>query len=142
MSSNKDIEGVVIDEANQKPPLTATANEIRQLYKVIEESILPKTRKGVQDGNKVFGAAILNSDFTCVYAETNAETKCPLFHGEVHCIFEWSQRTPPAERGPAAQSSVFLSTHEPCCMCISSILWAGFPTLYYFFPYRVTTAQG
>jgi tRNA(Arg) A34 adenosine deaminase TadA len=142
MSSYKDKEGVVIDEANQKPPLTATADEIRQLYKVIEESILPKTRKGVQDGNKVFGAAILDSDFKCAYAETNAETKCPLFHGEVHCIFEWSQRTPPAERGPAAQSSVFLSTHEPCCMCISSILWAGFATLYYFFPYSITTAQG
>lgn len=135
-------EGVVIDHGNQKAPLTATADQIRKMYAVIEEEIMPKTRQGVQDGNKVFGAAILSPVLECTLATTNAETKCPIFHGEVHCIFEWSQLTPASQRGPLAQSSVFLSTHEPCCMCISSILWAGFQTLYYFFPYSITTAQG
>lgn len=135
-------EGVVIDQEHQKAKLTATPSQIRQMYKVIEEEILPKTRKGVEAGNKVFGAAILSPSLVCQVATTNEETKCPIFHGEVHCIYEWSQQTPAAERGPMAQSSVFLSTHEPCCMCISSILWAGFNTLYYFFPYSVTTAQG
>eukprot|EP00934_Nitzschia_sp_Nitz4_P006801 Nitzschia sp. Nitz4//scaffold238_size30058//25661//26386//NITZ4_008006-RA/size30058-processed-gene-0.56-mRNA-1//1//CDS//3329543549//6791//frame0 len=133
---------VVIDHDNQKKPLTATADQIRQMYKVIEEDILPKTKNGVQIGNKVFGAAILSPKLECTFAETNEETTCPIFHGEVHCIYKWSQVTPAAERGPRAQSSVFLSTHEPCCMCISSILWAGFNTLYYFFPYSVTSAQG
>lgn len=133
---------VVIDEQNQKKPLTASAAEIRIMYRVIEEEILPKTEMGVKNGNKVFGAGILDSKFKSIYVETNSETKCPIFHGEVHCIYEWSQRTPPSERGPMAQSSVFLSTHEPCCMCISSILWAGFQTLYYFFPYSITSAQG
>ena len=33
-------------------------------------------------------------------------------------------------------------SHEPCCMCISSILWSGFTKVYYFFPYTVTAAQG
>lgn len=135
-------EKVVIDEANQKPVLTPSVSEIRQMYKVIEEQILPKTRKGVKEGNKVFGAAILSPELQCSICETNAETDCPIFHGEVHCIYQWSKATPPAERGPMAQSSIFLSTHEPCCMCISSILWAGFPVVYYFFPYSVTTAQG
>ena len=27
-------------------------------------------------------------------------------------------------------------------MCISSIVWAGFPYVYYFFPYSKTTEQG
>ncbi len=135
-------EGVVIDMTNQKASPMATADQIRQMYAVIEEEILPKTRQGVQEGNKVFGAAILSRKLECTFATTNAETKCPIFHGEVHCIYEWSQLTPAADRGPLAQSSVFLSTHEPCCMCISSILWAGFQTLYYFFPYSITTAQG
>ena len=136
-------DAVVIDTANQKPPLQATADEIRKLYAVIEEQILPKTKQGVQEGNKVFGAAILNQeDWQCQICTTNAETTCPIFHGEVHCIYQWSQQTPAAQRGTLAQSSIFLSTHEPCCMCISSILWAGFPTVYYFFPYSVTSAQG
>jgi tRNA(Arg) A34 adenosine deaminase TadA len=133
---------VVIDTESQKPPLTATPAEIRQMFKVIEDEILPKTKKGVLEGNKVFGAAILNDKLECVYCDTNAEAKCPLFHGEVHVIYEWSQQTPVSERGPRAQSSVFLSTHEPCCMCISSIVWAGFQTVYYLFPYSVTTQQG
>jgi tRNA(Arg) A34 adenosine deaminase TadA len=40
-------------------------------------------------------------------------------------------------------SSILLATHEPCCMCgVSSILWAGFPKVYYFISYAHTTAQG
>lgn len=135
-------ECIVIDEEHQKAPLKPTVEEIRKIYQVIENDILPKTKEGVQQGNKVFGAGILSSDLEPIYTETNSETKCPIFHGEVHCIYEWSQRTPPAERGPMAQSSIFLSTHEPCCMCISSILWAGFNKVYYFFPYSITSAQG
>lgn len=135
-------EGVVLDAANQKAPLSATPDQIRKMYAVIEKEVLPKTKQGVQEGNKVFGAAILDANLTCRVCTTNAETTCPIFHGEVHCIYQWSQVTPAEERGPMAQSSVFLSTHEPCCMCISSILWAGFQTVYYFFPYSITTAQG
>lgn len=135
-------EGVEIGEEVQKPALTATPAELKRLFEVIEHDILPKTQKGVAAGNKVFGAAVLNPDLTSAVTETNAETDCPLFHGEVKCIFEWSKMTPPDQRGPKAQESIFLSTHEPCCMCISSILWSGFTKVYYFFPYTVTAAQG
>jgi len=133
---------VVIDEANQLPPLEPTAEEIKQMLLIIEDEILSKTTGGVSSGNKVFGAAVLKEDFSLDYAETNAETVCPIFHGEVHCIYQWSKRTPANLRGPIAQKSVFLSTHEPCMMCISSIVWAGFRKVYYFFPYSKTTEQG
>ena len=33
-------------------------------------------------------------------------------------------------------------THEPCCMCISSIVWSGFKRCYYLFPYETTRDQG
>jgi tRNA(Arg) A34 adenosine deaminase TadA len=135
-------EGVVIDESNQQPPLTATVPELQRLLEVIEKSILPVTKEGVAAGNKVFGAAILDADLENVHAYTNCETECPLFHGEVKAIYEWSKITPAATRGAAAQSSIFLATHEPCCMCMSSILWSGFRTVYYFFSYTHTTAQG
>lgn len=133
---------VVIDKENQKPPLTATADELKRMFQVIEQEILPVTTKGVAAGNKVFGASVLNPDLSTVLVATNDETVCPMFHGEVKCIYEWSKLVEPSQRGPAAQQSVFLSTHEPCCMCISSILWTGFTKVYYFFPYTVTAAQG
>lgn len=127
----------------RRPPLTATPEEIDRLLDVIERDILPLTRRSVQrDGNKVFGAAILNPDLSTSVASTNAETECPLFHGEVKCIHDWSMRTAAAERGPLAASSIFLCTHEPCCMCVASILWSGFNRIYYWLPYATTTAQG
>lgn len=135
-------EGVVIDESKAKPELKPSVSEIQKMLDVIEKEIFPITEKGVAAGNKVFGAAILNKSFETVLAATNSETECPLFHGEVKCINDWSKITPASQRGSAAQSSIFLATHEPCCMCISSILWSGFPICYYFFPYSITSAQG
>ena len=135
-------EGVVVDESAMRAELTPTVADLQQLLKVMEDEILPVTEQGVAKGNKVFGAAVLNPDLTCSLAGTNSETECPLFHGEVKVIYEWSQKVPAPERGSRAQSSVFLATHEPCCMCISSILWSGFNQVYYFFPYSITSAQG
>lgn len=135
-------DGVVIDSGAEKAPLTAIPAEIKRMLEVIEQEIFPITEKGVANGNKVFGASVLNKDLSTVTVATNTETECPIFHGEVKCIYEWSKVVAPAERGPRAQEAVFLSTHEPCCMCISSILWAGFTNVYYFFPYTATAAQG
>jgi tRNA(Arg) A34 adenosine deaminase TadA len=133
---------VTLDEHNQKPPLSATPEELDDLLTCIEDEIVPLTQKGVAEGNKVFGAAILDQEGKTVLAQTNSEMTCPLFHGEVHTIYEWSKMTPPGERGAAAQSSTFLSTHEPCCMCISSIVWAGFTKCYFLFSYENTASQG
>lgn len=135
-------EGVVVDKSLEKPALSATVWELKRMLQVIEEEIIPKTEQGVKIGNKVFGAAVLDSELKLVHADTNEETTCPIFHGEVKLIFEWSKIIPAAERGPAAQSSIFLSTHEPCCMCISSILWTGFQKVFFFFPYAITSSQG
>lgn len=136
------MEGVIIDTDNQRAPLKATSEELMQMLLCIENDILPKTERCVASGNKVFGAAILDKNFKCIFADTNTETDCPIFHGEVKCIYAWSQATPAKDRGNIAQRSIFLSTHEPCCMCISSILWAGFNTVYYLFPYALTSSQG
>ena len=133
---------VLVSQDQQQPSLSATSEELKTMLDVIQKEILPATEKGVSNGNKVFGAAILNADLQCEIASTNAETDCPIFHGEVKCIVDWSHQTPSAERGPRALNGVFLATHEPCCMCVSSILWAGFKRIYYFLPYETTTAQG
>lgn len=123
------------------PLPSATNVNLRRLLTVIADEILPKTEQGVASGNKVFGAAVLRRDnLATVVADTNHETTCPLFHGEVYVIQRWSELSGTATVSPA--DAVFLSTHEPCCMCISAIVWAGFKTVFYLFPYEATRDQG
>lgn len=105
-----------------------------RLLEVIEADVLPLTRAGVARGNKVFGAALLRKDdLSLVLAETNNETENPLWHGEIHCLKRFHER--PAPR-PEARDLIFLSTHEPCTMCMSAIAWAGFDNYAYFFSHE------
>lgn len=105
----------------------------KRLLDVIEHDILPLTEKGVGLGNKIFGAAILRkSDLSLVLAETNNELENPLWHGEVHTLkrfYEMSEKL-------NTKDLIFLSTHEPCTMCMSSITWAGFDNFYSFFTHE------
>lgn len=121
-SSQQDDAVLAIDQTLQKPPLKASVQELQKLLDTIEQHILPKTRQGVKNGNKVFGAALLTKEFELILAETNNEMKNPLFHGEVNLINEWSKVTDASKRGSMAQESIFLSTHEPCCMCIRCVV--------------------
>ncbi|MCO6386421.1 deaminase [Aliihoeflea sp. 40Bstr573] len=108
---------------------------IHRLFDVIEEDIVPKTEAGVAAGNKIFGAAILlKSDLSVVIAETNNEMENPLWHGEMHAMKRFYE-LPKADR-PDAKDCVFLSTHEPCSLCLSAITWAGFDNFHYFFSHE------
>lgn len=109
------------------------ANLLSRLLSVMENDVIPLTTRGVADGNKVFGAALLRkSDLSLVLAETNNETDNPLWHGEIHTLkrfYEMGER-------PDTKDLVFLSTHEPCTMCMSAITWAGFDNFFYFFSHE------
>ncbi|WP_025030445.1 nucleoside deaminase [Nitratireductor aquibiodomus] len=108
---------------------------INRLLDVIEQDILPKTAKGVAHGNKLFGAAILKkSDLSLVLAETNNELENPLWHGEVHTLKRFYEL--PKDVRPDTKDCIFLSTHEPCSLCLSAITWTGFDNFYYLFSHE------
>lgn len=114
---------------------TSDAAFLHRLLDVVTDDIVPLTESAVQDGNKVFGAALLRkSDLSLVLAETNNEMENPLWHGEIHCLKRFYEM--PATSRPAPPEMIFLSTHEPCSLCLSAITWAGFDNFHYFFSHE------
>lgn len=120
------------------PPALLSAPDpalAHRVLDVIEHEVVPLTARGVARGDKVFGAALLRKDdLSVVLAETNHETANPLLHGEVHTLLRFYQ-APPAER-PATSELLFVSTHEPCSLCLSAITWAGFDAIVYLFTHE------
>jgi len=110
---------------------------IDRLLWVIEKEIVPLTQKGVRQGNKLFGGAVLaKADLSTVVAVTNTETGNPLMHGEITAINAFY--AVPRDKRPPAKDCIFICTHEPCPLCLSGITWGGFDNFFYLFSYEDT----
>ena len=106
------------------------------ILKILNE-IIPLTKISISKGNKIFGGAILNkNDLSTVVIGTNNEIVNPLYHGEISTINEYFNSNLNNKIQPS--DCIFLSTHEPCSLCLSAITWSGFNNIYYFFPYKKT----
>jgi tRNA(Arg) A34 adenosine deaminase TadA len=103
----------------------------------IEQDIHPLSAAAVAAGSKLFGAAILRkSDLSVVYADTNQERGSPLWHGETWTLKQFFEI--PADKRPNVKGCLFLTTHEPCSLCLSAIVWSGFDNFVYMYTYEET----
>ena len=110
---------------------------LEKFLDIFIEEILPLTEKGVDKGNKIFGAAILKKDdFSLVVAGSNNEIENPIWHGETHTLKKFYEIN--KDYRPSEKDCIFLSSHEPCSLCLSAITFSGFDNFYYLFPYEMT----
>ena len=110
---------------------------IDRVLSLVENEIVPLTRKGVESGSKLFGGGVLRkSDLSTVIAATNTEAGNPLLHGEIQTITEFYAL--PADQRPPAKETIFITTHEPCPLCLAGITWGGFDNFFYLFSYEDT----
>ena len=97
-------------------------------------NFIPETISSVKKGNKIFGAFVMaKSDFNLIITGTNNEIVNPLFHGEISAIFNFFKLNK-----LNSKNYYFITSHEPCSLCLSAITWSGFDNFYYFFPYKET----
>ena len=117
-----------------------TEKLLEKCLDIFTKEILPITEKGVSEGNKIFGAAILKKkDLSLVVAGSNNETENPIWHGETHTLkkfYEINKNSRPNEK-----DCIFLCSHEPCSLCLSAITFSGFDNFYYLFPYEMTSDE-
>ena len=107
---------------------------------VFNNDILPLTSRGVDSGNKIFGAAIIRKDnYSLVVAGSNNETENPLWHGETYTLKKFYEIN--KKKRPEEKNCIFLTSHEPCSLCLSAITFSGFDNFYYLFPYQSTSEE-
>jgi tRNA(Arg) A34 adenosine deaminase TadA len=101
---------------------------------IIIDTLIPETKIAVEKGNKIFGAFVVKkSDLSFVITGTNNEITNPLYHGEISALFNFFK-----SKNLNPKDYYFISSHEPCSLCLSAITWSGFDNFYYFFSYKET----
>ena len=107
------------------------------LLDIFIDTLIPETEIAVQKGNKIFGAFIIKkSDLSIVITGTNNEITNPLYHGEISTLFNFFKI-----KNLNPKDYYFITSHEPCSLCLSAITWSGFDNFYYFFPYADTKSS-
>ena len=107
------------------------------LLDIFIDTLIPETEIAVQKGNNIFGAFIIKkSDLSILITGTNNEITNPLYHGEISTLFNFFKI-----KNLNPKDYYFISSHEPCSLCLSAITWSGFDNFYYFFEHNDTKSS-
>ena len=111
--------------------------KLNRILDIFINDLIPQTKIAVSKGNKIFGAFIIKkTDLSLVITGTNNEITNPLYHGEISALFNFFE-----SKNLNPKDYFFISSHEPCSLCLSAITWSGFDNFYYFFPYADTESS-
>ena len=111
-----------------------TFKKYNKILDIFLNNLIPETKISVSKGNKIFGAFVLNKiDLSLVVTGVNNEIENPIYHGEISTIINFFKL-----RNLNPKDYLFVSSHEPCSLCLSAITWSGFDNFYYLFPYEET----
>ena len=105
-----------------------------KILDIFLNNLIPETKTSISKGNKIFGAFVLKkTDLSLVVTGVNNEIENPIYHGEVSTIINFFKL-----RNLNPKDYLFVSSHEPCSLCLSAITWSGFDNFYYLFHYEET----
>ena len=111
-----------------------TFKKYNKILDIFLNNLIPETAISVSKGNKIFGAFVLNkTDLSLVVTGVNNEIENPIYHGEISTIINFFKL-----RNLNPKDYLFVSSHEPCSLCLSAITWSGFDNFYYLFHYEDT----
>jgi tRNA(adenine34) deaminase len=90
------------------------------------------------EGNHGFGAAIMKNGQIITSAHDKEDTENdPTSHAEMNVIREASRKL-----GKKLSGCILVSTHEPCPMCASAIVWSGITEIAYGYSIHEALSQG
>lgn len=96
-----------------------------------------QARISLREGNKGFGAVIIKDGcMVCANRDRECTDNDPTSHAELNAI-----RIASLKRGNLS-GCILISTHEPCPMCASAIVWSGISEIAYGYSINDAVAQG
>jgi tRNA(adenine34) deaminase len=99
---------------------------------------IDEAEASLREGNHGFGAVIVNNGNAISFSHDREETENdPTSHAEINAIREASKKL-----GKKLSGCVLVSTHEPCPMCASAIVWSGITDVAYGYSIEESLAQG
>lgn len=108
------------------------------LHEIGMNTALTEARLSLREGNHGFGAVIIKNGQILSQAHDEEETaNDPTSHAEINAIKRASK-----EIGKDLTGCVMVSTHEPCPMCSSAIVWAGITEVAYGYSIEQSRKQG
>jgi tRNA(Arg) A34 adenosine deaminase TadA len=94
--------------------------------------------KSLRTGNYGFGAVIIKGDVVIAQAhDTEGTDADPTAHAEMNVIREASKKL-----GKNLEGCSLISTHEPCPMCASAIVWSGIKNVIFGYSIADAIKQG
>jgi tRNA(adenine34) deaminase len=92
----------------------------------------------LREGNNGFGAVIVKDGDLIASTHDKEDTENdPTSHAEINAIREASKKL-----GKKLTGCILVSTHEPCPMCASAIVWSGIADIAYGYSIKEALTQG